>query len=352
MNLYFIKKDEENINLIISDNYENTGKWFNSIELKGEMSKYYKKIYIISESPNNKEIIFNEKITFDVQLLKSNLQKAVRKKDSEISIATCYTLIKQDINELLRRLPIIALEDSYISFEDFSYLIWHMIAVSKGYHINYDIINKILNITEKITLCNNRDILDTEKTSNFEPALCLKIKNNNFIIFYFGIFIRIEYGTMSGDNIWLKNMANMWLKRITKHKGNISNKILDKLKTINPINNNFDLESINFNKSHYLLEAVDFHCDKELYDKIRLKCGLISNEEIKYSIWYLRSSINDKREFLKNNKKVQEFLKKYNSQQKKYKKTFTDIEETLNNISADFWKTSRKTNNSLLNYFY
>ncbi len=350
MNIYFIKKDEENFKFLISNNYIITEKWSNEIELKGEMSKFYKKIFIISDS-NNQKIEFNEKITYDIQLLKSNLQKAIRKKDIDVAISTCYTLIKQDINELLRRLPIIALEDSYISFQDFNYLIWHMLAVSKGYFINYDIINKILDITEKITKSNYRDILDTKKISDFNPEKCIKNKNDDFTMFYFGIFIRLEYGTMSGDNIWLKNIANMWLKRITKHNGNISDTIMNKVlnKTNKP--EYFDLDSITFNKYHCLPEAVDFHCDKEFFDKIRIKSGvIINNEDIKSSVWFLRSSINN-REFLKTNKKVQEFIKIYNSQQKKYITTFTKIEAVLPEISADYWKKSRKANNSLLNYF-
>jgi hypothetical protein len=352
MNLYFIKKDEENFKFLISDNYTITEKWSNEIQLKGEMSKYYKKIFIISDS-NNQKMEFNEKVTYDIQLLKSNLQKAIRKKDTDIAISTCYILIKQDLNELLRRLPIIALEDSYISFQDFNYLIWHMLAVSKGYYINYDIINKILNITEKVTTSNYRDILDSKKISEFNPEQCIKNKNDDFTMFYFGIFIRLEYGTMTGDNIWLKNMANMWLKRITKHNGNISDTIMNKFSNTNNKPEYFDTDSISFNKSHYLPEAVDFHCDKEFFDKVRIKSGVIinnNNEDIKSSVWFLRSSINN-REFLKTNKKVQEFIKIYNSQQKKYKKTFAIIETVLPEISMEYWKSSRKANNSLLNYF-
>ena len=347
MNLYFIRKKDLSFEIIKSSDYIiNKNLFFKEINLKGDLSKYFNKLFILNENSNNPEIIYNNKYIYDIELLKSNLQKCIRRKHTNGALDTVNILIRQNIQQLLRRLPIIALEDSIIEFDDFIFLVWLMIANSSGYNLNQIDIDKILLIIQNISESNYRDYIDNDLDSDFEYDNINNLDaNNNIIKFYYSIFLRLEYGTMKGDKRWLQNLANKWLNRLKKNS-----------KIINKIKNNYEkLENYKFNENillkDYLLESVDFHCHKNIFDEIKNKVGYYTNTDIKNAIWFLRSSINDKRKFISTNKKVEEFIKFYNLEQKKYSGTFDKIKNILDEISKDYWIKSIKKNNSLINYF-
>ena len=51
------------------------------------------------------------KTTADIPLLKSNLQKAVRRGNHSIAVSTALAMIQKDVTQFLRRLPVIYIED-------------------------------------------------------------------------------------------------------------------------------------------------------------------------------------------------------------------------------------------------
>ena len=61
-----------------------------------------------------------------VPLLKSNLQKAVRRMDAKVATTTCLALLQINTTELFRRLPIICIED-VCPIDAFPILVWFMI---------------------------------------------------------------------------------------------------------------------------------------------------------------------------------------------------------------------------------
>jgi hypothetical protein len=351
MKLYFIRNQDLSFDIICKSNHNfDKNFWSKEINLEGELSKYYNKLIIINENKNNEPIIYKIKYKYDIELLKSNLQKCVRRNETCSALETVKILIQQNTQQLLRRLPIIALEDSIIDFDDFIFLIWIMIANSRGYNLNNDDIYRILLITKNICESSYRDYIDSESdtTFNFE-SINNQNSKDNIIKFYFSIFLRLEYGTMMGDSKWLKNLANKWLDRHIKNS-----KVIKKIKNNYDNLKNFNL---NFNENlilkNYLLEAVDFHCHKNIFDEIRIKYkyDFYTNEHIKNTIWFLRSSINNERKFLSHNKQVDEFIKFYESQQLKYSNTYNKIKIILDEISKEYWIKSIKKVTNLLNYF-
>ena len=60
---------------------------------------------------------------YNVPLLKSNLQKAVRRCDNQIAIQSALALIQIEPMELLRRLPIIYIEDVCL-MDSYSIVVW------------------------------------------------------------------------------------------------------------------------------------------------------------------------------------------------------------------------------------
>lgn len=118
---------------------------------KSGLTLYYRK----STNHNIRDIAipdvsFNTK---NIPLLKSNLQKAIRRCELDIAINTSLALLKLAPTEFFRRLPIIVIEDVAL-IDTFPIIIWFMIA-DKDYKLcDYDI-DILLNIIWN--LCNISD---------------------------------------------------------------------------------------------------------------------------------------------------------------------------------------------------
>lgn len=71
---------------------------------------------------------------YSVSLLKSNLQKAVRRRCRRAAVRTAWQLMRQDMNEFLRRMPVIIVEDSLLH-PQYDKLVWLMCAFTKGFRL-------------------------------------------------------------------------------------------------------------------------------------------------------------------------------------------------------------------------
>jgi hypothetical protein len=72
-----------------------------------------------------------------IPLLKSNLQKAVRRKTRDPALRTAWWLLCKAPAELLRRLPVILCEDTQLHERCFLEVVWLMAAVTKGYCLTW-----------------------------------------------------------------------------------------------------------------------------------------------------------------------------------------------------------------------
>lgn len=75
------------------------------------------------------------KFEYNVHLLKSNLQKCFRRRLYTEAMATAKQLLFQDPTEMLRRLPVILLEDGLLYPYLYNQLVWLQFAHSKGYQL-------------------------------------------------------------------------------------------------------------------------------------------------------------------------------------------------------------------------
>jgi hypothetical protein len=76
-------------------------------------------------------------VAYHTPLLKSNLQKAIRRKERNAALRTAWWLLCREPTELLRRLPVILCEDTQIEERTFLELVWLMAATSKGYRLTW-----------------------------------------------------------------------------------------------------------------------------------------------------------------------------------------------------------------------
>lgn len=149
-----------------------------------------------------------------VPVLKSMLQKAIRRKRPLPAVRVAMELLDKAPAELLRRLPIIALEDSSLH-PNLPLLVWLMMAHSKDFHIPLALGRALLQIVFEIAACPNQDALP-ETIGNLDDTTT----NNNLLslstltdITLWSLVARAAYGGMKGDVVMLQRYACLWQTR-------------------------------------------------------------------------------------------------------------------------------------------
>lgn len=210
-------------------------------------------------------------------LVKSNLQKAIRRKLSDIALQSVMYLIRnKNIDDLLRRLTIISFEDVFLT-QYYPIIVWYYIATLNKYILtNYDV-NFIYSYT--LLLCNNNAIHDFNKLEpiddDYEPHIN-DIRNNINCV---SLYLRKLYGGFSGE----KKIMNLLIKNILNNKINIE------------ITNIQICEHILYSNPVPILNcAIDFHCFVKMPERVKNKIGndSITEEIIREYIWNNESNIN------------------------------------------------------------
>lgn len=208
-------------------------------------------------------------------LLKSVIQKAIRRKNTNLAILASFHLMRLDLQVFLRRIIIIALEDSSLHV-DLSICVWLML--SYPHHnkfINSNIIQYLLGIVYFIS--NNNTYLE------YKPNIPLIIPNDireypNYNL-CLSLLTRRLYGGMKGD----MNMIDTIVQKLFLGDINLSN-INIKINRIK-IDTYLSLESI----PHY---SLDFHCFPRILKELANIHKSYNESYIKKLIWTHSSSIN------------------------------------------------------------
>ncbi len=222
-----------------------------------------------------------------ISVLKSHLQKCIRRQLHQKALLTAWHLCKLDLNELLRRLPIIMIEDVKLT-SHISTLIWLMSAVSKGYKLGLLQLQWILTLVLNLSQINETEdysptshlttrqmltLLETSSELNLEQISCLQ-----------SLLFRISYGGMSGDLQILLNTSTIWQQRFITGKS---------LKLIDEYSHNIDLENlpdllpIEIDRS-----AIDYHCFPQLLTQLHHSYSQYTIEDIKKCVWEYNSKYN------------------------------------------------------------
>lgn len=236
-----------------------------------------------------------EKVYNNIGYLKSHLQKNIRKGNEMLAVQTCYHLFKLDLNELLRILPIIMLEDVTLH-ESFSTIIWFMIANSNSnfkmmmymYEWILGLIYILCKIDVKDELDNNvdddnnthNDLLVVDKLNNYASS---DFSQEECSLLY-SIHMRIAYGSNKYDTKMLNNYIGIWEKRFREKSINIKLNRMD----INPIC--VYVKELTLND--WDLSAIDYHTHPKLLEFITKKYDTIDIDKLKELLWNHSSSIN------------------------------------------------------------
>lgn len=200
-------------------------------------------------------------------ILKSNLQKQIRRKDIH-AIATCEAMLEMNPFDTLRRLVVIAAEDVEISKET-STIVWLMSAVSKNYVLTKGDINFVLKYLFNLV---NHNVIpyfhtDEEKQITVDEILNSEHSDKEYIA---GIFFRTAYGGMPGDMRMMNQVCGT----------SLTNKL-----------RSFGIGMIIKTDLKICDAAIDFHVYPSLCDEIFCDTGL-DPDLVKELIWNCSSKLN------------------------------------------------------------
>ena len=270
-----------------------------------------------SDYEDRKYYIGKEKKYKNVSYLISHLQKNIRKQDDILAVSSCYHLLKLDLIKLLRRLPIIMLEDTFLN-ESFTTLIWLMIAVNfESFKIKQYIYEWILGISYVLCKINEKDELnnidykDSKCKDNIIEILD-KYSSFNTIEYslLYSMHLRIAYGGTDEDINMLKKFINLWYNRFllgTYTLSNIKNRPISIFVK--------ELDIIDWD-----LSAIDYHCNSNILEYVLKKYNYLDldNNELKKIIWINSSSINNRIENKIYNESIWNIIKDYLYKTQKY----------------------------------
>ncbi len=178
--------------------------------------------------------------TYTPSILKSNLQKCIRRRCETQAYATALQLLRQDPSELLRRLPIIMLEDTLLHPHYFPELIWLMVGVSKGYTLTAADVQIVLDSVAACLAASHRYNLSVEAPDYVDG--CGSLTDVIQLCF----LLRISYGGMLFDTEFMERLRQRWATGSLP----VSGAELCKSVFVEPF----------IPTEHIIHEAIDFHC--------------------------------------------------------------------------------------------
>jgi len=257
-----------------------------------------------------------------IPILKSNLQKCIRRKKTTEAIITADELIRLDFNTFIRRLIIIMIEDVFMIPNVFSVIVWLTIASSKDFIPDLRTVSWLLGV---VKLLSEEDIYDSIykihdkyiKDYNSHD-ICPKLTKQQKTILY-PILIRKGYGGLPGDMKLLDKLFYVTSQRLEKI-GDRFFKYNRIVKYIMPMSEFHEL-------STYIIKpSIDFHCTNldqkiaELYD--------LDVVDVKDTIWFFRSCVNIREKYI--NKKLYKLHKLHVLENKlRLKTTYDKIKDVF-----------------------
>ena len=209
----------------------------------------------------------------NVPLLKSNLQKAVRRCQTDIAVKSALAIIQRDPLELLRRLPVIYIEDVCL-MDSYPIVVWLMMA-EKEHPLDINDIDILLNIVKNLSECQMYYNDNNDYTRDFElmHKNLQNLENKDAIL---SVYYRSQYGGMKGDMLMLRNSVYYYSERPSEIGKTVYNCI-----NYAELGGNLDI----------LPEAIDFHPFPYMITNL-VKLTNLDNNDIKQYIWFVESGVN------------------------------------------------------------
>jgi len=264
----------KNYKLWISDKQELDGEYYSGevrlrksnimLKLYGNISEYSYELF--------GENIRDVKLYKNIPLIKSNLQKCVRRGLVDKALLTAYNFILIKPWDFLRRLLIIMVEDVSIT-DNMDFIMWLMIGFPNFKWTN-EITRYLLLTVYSLCVSKKTLIINDLREKNiskerFEFSIQHKILRP--------ILIRYEYGGLRGDMRMLRN--------ILLDNNDFNNSVIKVSRKKIVLNRNIC-------ETDFIKASIDFHITKRMIRYIIDKSSLCDEELVKNLIWYNSSGIN------------------------------------------------------------
>jgi hypothetical protein len=198
-------------------------KWSSSVLIKGYDENPDIELIISSALPSSKEWmpLVRRHSKFSVSVLKSILQKSIRRRRPMPSVRVAMELADKSFGDLIRRLPIIILEDGFLH-PDVPLLVWTMIASSKDFIPSRGLVKKIMTIVFELCSMPWKDELnridDVDIPSyGLHDIQSLEISNtvdDSWALILKALILRRHYGGMTCDIKMLNTYIWVWKQRL------------------------------------------------------------------------------------------------------------------------------------------
>lgn len=205
-----------------------------------------------------------------IPLLKSNLQKAIRRGLILEALQSALALLQRDSMEFFRRLPIIYIEDVCL-MDSYPIAIWLMMA-EKEYTLDGMDVDILLQIVKQLCDCTSwyDDSVNYITPMEIGPSV---LEHNDPVL---ALYYRSLYGGMKGDMAMLNNAIYYYLSQPKR--------------IVRAVYEEMDYDNIGSTVS-ILEESVDFHPFPAMLTLLSKQTSLES-DSIKTAIWYVESAIN------------------------------------------------------------
>lgn len=315
------------------------------------------------------------KLYHNVNLIKSHLQKCVRRQKPHHAVSSAKYFMQMDLIGFLRRITIIMIED--VGYQEFySTLLWMMVACSipsnkrndvkndgNGpfqmryvhrqwilglvYHIctipEYDPPVFDLNWIQKFSFPNisskKSELLCRIKNGKWQNSLLqseiFKNVNGNLkiISLLYNLQFRKAFGGMKCDKIMLENKTYQWMERFFGYEHKYFN---EKILKFNDFRNvKWKLER-NMEPDDWEIAAADFHPCPQMIGWLSDEFSDLDPDIIKEVIWIKRSSINTRR-WTYDDKCRNPYAYDFSNS----KLTRLDCDVIWNRINLSVWKSSK-----------
>ena len=256
-------------------------------------------------------------VELSIPLLKSNLQKCIRRKLTRCALITSYQLIENNLIEFLRRISIIMLEDC-ILHSSFSVIMW-MISAYPEWVPDYRCRSWLFGVVYLLCEGKYREFYDKNSFSIFSNIREVNMMNNDYKNLLYSMELRKSYGGLKGDIGMISYLTNKWFDRF-KNNRDVNKYLSVKIEMIK-IKDNIEIDDIH-------LSSIDFHICS-IVKRLKKEFNDISEDDLKNSMWYFRSGCNLRDKF------------PYSDDEKvinlnKYKSVWLRIEKRVKKISENY----------------
>lgn len=212
----------------------------------------------------------------NVPMMKSLLQKAIRRCDYDVAVKASRNLMNMDVRKFLRRLPIIIVEDVTV-VSDISICIWMMIAESKGFALLQEHADYLLGVVEDLCMFERKSRFYVKDDTELDESRLAEHPNGALLA---SLIIRRKYGGMKGDMNMLTNAVN----KFRKATSSVPSLCVEPIRMV-------DVGPLL--RSEWVLAAVDFHVCS-IAKRLAAQTGK-AEKVVRSLMWRHSSSLNYRR---------------------------------------------------------